>query len=210
MRFLLFLAVSGTARIAAQELSKEVQAVYDACLRMRSAIEAGSATALRAAGKAFKLCEVRDFGNLRCMTRPSLSLDGHFVFDDVFVDSLVAGLDVYRFSQRYADAGIQRGVMNNGKVCVKNGAVRKDSRVKYSFTSKKIQELVVVTEPGGMVSLRVFDKTNGRWYNDTEKVNAGKAVRVLVMELPEEKRNLLELEIINRSRKDISFVIISN
>lgn len=196
--------------VSAQELSGEVQEVYDICLRMRSAVETGSNTALKAAGKALAGCDVRNFGVLRCETVVPLSVDGHFVFDEVFVDSLVAGRDVYRFSRRYAENQEKRGVSGSGGVLVKNAAVRADSSVRYSFPSKGRQELAVVTEPGGMVTLRVYDKSNGKWYNDTEDVNAGRASRFLVIDLPDDKRNLLELEILNRSGKDISFVILSN
>ena len=196
--------------VSAQELSGEMQEVYDICLRMRSAVETGSNTALKAAGKALAECNVRNFSTLRDIGSEQLSIDGHFVFDEVFVDSLVAGRDVYRFSRRYAENQEMRGVSGSGGVFVKNAAVRADSSVRYSFPSKGRQELAVVTEPGGMVTLRVYDKSNGKWYNDTEDVNAGRASRIMVIDLPDDKRNLLELEIVNRSGKDISFVILSN
>ena len=98
----------------------------------------------------------------------------------------------------------------SGSVFLKNAAVRAESSVRYSFPSKGRQELAVVTEPGGMVTLRVYDKSNGKWYNDAEDVNAGRASRIMVIDLPDDKCNLLELEIVNRSGKDISFVIIGN
>lgn len=196
--------------VSAQELSGKVREVYDICLRMRSAVETGSNTALKAAGKAMAECDVSNFSTLRGIGSESLSVDGHFVFDEVFVDSLVAGRDVYRFSRRYADDQEKRGVSGSGSVFLKNAAVRAESSVRYSFPSKGRQELAVVTEPGGMVTLRVYDKSNGKWYNDTEDVNVGRASRIMVIDLPDDKCNLLELEIVNRSGKDISFVIIGN
>lgn len=46
-------------RAAAQQLSAEMQAVYDTCLQMRSSIGAGSLSGLRVAGKAFKACRTQ-------------------------------------------------------------------------------------------------------------------------------------------------------
>lgn len=206
----LLLVVTLCWKMSAQELSGDVRSVYDICLRMRSAIEVGSNTALKAAGKALAECNVGNFGTLRSIGQEPLSIDGHFVFDNVFVDSLVAGRNVYRFSKKYAEEQAKRGVSGGGDVLIKNAAVSAESSVRYSFPSKGRQELAVVTEPGGLVTLRVYDKSNGKWYNDTEDVNAGRASRFMVIDLLDDKRNLLELEIINRSGKDISFVIIGN
>lgn len=197
-------------KVSGQELSKDMQAVYDACVKMSISIGTGSQTGLQAANTAFKKCDTKDFSSLRCMDHEPLSLDGHFVFDEVFVDSLIAGRNVYKFAQRYASNRTVRGTSSSGKIFSKTGAVRKSSCVKYSFASRGRQELAVVAESGGLITLRVYDKTHDKWYNDTVDVKKGRPSRILVFNLPENERSLLEVKIINTTQNDISFVVISN
>lgn len=193
--------------IKAQRLSPQMQAVYDACLQMRSSIGSGNLPGLRAANEAFKLCNSKEFGALRCITQNPLTLDGHFVFDEVFVDSLIDGRKVYEFAQRYADKRRVRGTSSSGTIFDKTCAVKKKSSVKYTLPTKGRQELAIVTESGGLVSLRIHDKTHNKWFNDTDE---GKPSRYKVIDLPKNERSILEIEIINTSDKDISFVILGN
>lgn len=196
--------------VFAQTLSREMKATLEACLQLRTAIETGSMTQLKSANKAFKMCNVNKFVSLRCLDKTSLSLNGHFVFDEVFVDSLIDGRDVYKFAQRYAEIRGERSASSSGKIFAKTCAVKKRSSAKYSFVSRGRQELVVVTEPKGMITLRIYDKTHDKWYNDTKDVKDGQPSRYMVFDLPTGEKSSLEIEIINTSKKDISFVIISN
>ena len=199
-------------RADAQELSPSTQAVYDACLLMRSAINSGNAPGLRMASAALKKCNPKPFKSLRPVVRDSLSLNGHFVFDYEFADSLIAGREVYKFAQRYADRSILRGVSSKKDLCVlyKTCIVRGNASAAFTFTAKGPQELAVVAEPGGLVTLRIHDKTHDVWYNDNKKVKDGLPSRFKVLDLPYTERCTIELEVINTSPNDISFVVISN
>lgn len=201
-----FIQILFLGNVYGQTFSADMQAAYEACLRMRKAIGSGSPTSLKAASDAFAACETKPFDVLRCLTPDPLPLDGHFVFDEAFVGDLIKGRDVYKFAQRYA----KRGTSSNGRIFDKTCAVRGLSSVKYSFPSKGLQELAIITEPGGLVTLRIYDKTNDKWYNDTEDVKTGRESRCMIINLPENKRSVLEIEIINTIDKDISFVILAN
>lgn len=207
---LLALTLVQVMTISAQQLSEDIQKVYDACMSLREAISAGNTSGLRAANKKLKDCAVNPFSSLRCADENPLSLDSHFVFDEVFVDSLIAGRDVYKFAQRYAEVRGVRGASSSGKVFTKTCAVRKSSSTKLTFVSRGHQELAVVTEPGGMVTLRIHDKTNDKWYNDTKNVKKGQSTRTFVFDLPTSARTTLEVEVKNSGKKDCSFVVISN
>ena len=195
----------------AQTLSPKMQTVFDACVQMQSAIKAGNTAVLRTASATLKECKVKDFSSFTPIDENPLSLDGHFVFDYEFADSLIAGREVYKFAQRYADLSTVRGITSTpDQVYTKTCAIKGKSSAKYTFYSTGTQELAVVAEPGGMVTLRVNDLTHYTWYNDTKKVKKGQPSRILVFDLPTDKRSKLEVEVINRSKKDISFVVISN
>lgn len=206
-----------TIAVSAQQLSQQMQNVYDACMSMREAISAGNTSGLRAANKKLKDCAVNPFTSLRYVDENPLSLDGHFVFDEVFVDSLIDGRDVYKFAQRYATPRGVRGASSSGKIFTKTCTVKKSSSTKLTFTSRGHQELAVVAEPGskgqeteGMITLRIHDKTHDTWYNDTKQVKKGQPSRTFIFDLPTNTNTVLELEVINCGKKDISFVVISN
>lgn len=195
-------------------VSPKMRAVYDACLNLRAAIKAGSTAALRTANTALKACDTSPFASLRATDTSGPTLDGHFIFDQVFVDSLIEGRDVYRFAQRYAESRSVRGTTSAGKIYTKNAAVKAHSSVKFTFRSRDHQELAVVTEPGATdrdaaITLRVHDLTHDQWYNDTRDIKRGQPSRLLSFDLPSDPCKL-ELEVINCGNKDISFVVISN
>lgn len=198
------------SNVYSQTLSPDVQAVFDACVSLRAAIGSGNTTSLKSANTVLKRCDTQVFSSLRCKSEKPLSLEGHFVFQTDFVDSLIAGRNVYKFAQRYAEPRSVRGSSSSGKVFVKNCAVRGHQTETFTFTGRGHQELAVVTEPGGQLTLRIHDKTNDKWYNDTKSVKKGQPTRIIVFELPTETRNSLEVEVINCGKKDISFVMISN
>ena len=204
------LAQISCAKIFAQTLSDDMQQVYDACVEIRSAAGSGSTTALQSANKKLKSADTKYFGTLRCLDTKAMNLDGHLVFDFEFVDSLIVNREVYKFASKYVKRGLRRGASSSGKILIKTCGVKAGASTKHRFVARDKQELAVVTEPGGRVSMRIHDKTNDKWYNDTKDFKQGRETRIAVFNLPKETKNTIEVEIINTTDKDISFVIISN
>ena len=209
-RILLFIVILSLSILAKAQPTPEVQAAIDACLSLHVAVGAGSNEGLKQANKALKACEVQPFNKLRCREEQQPSLKGHFVFEPEFVDSLIQDRKVYKFAQQYADRSAQRATSSSGKVFAKTCMVKGKKSTTYTLVAKGTQYVAVVTEPKGLVTLRIHDKTNDKWYNDTDDVNIGRFSRVLTLDLPKDKNSLLEIEIINTSKKNISFVIIGN
>lgn len=208
--WLVILPLLFLGRANAQSLSPDVQAVVDACMQMRAAVGSGSATGLRQANKELKESGVQLFRILHLISEDSLSFDRHFVFDPYFVDSLLANRQVYRFAQQYVDSSRQRATSSSGKVFMDNAVVGGKKSVRYSLAPKGRQEIAVVTEPKGRVTLRIRDKTRNLWYNDTVDVTAGQPCRIQIIDLPREKVCTLEIEIINTRNRTTSFAIIGN
>ena len=195
------------------EVLKGYSTLLTTCLSIRSALENENKAELILANTALKSCEAKThFASLRCRDDNILSLDGHFVYDEIFIDSIIAGKSVYRYAEKYALERSSRGSSYTGTALMINKAVRKSSTSKYTFASKGHQELAVITEPGGMITLKIHvtnsDGLDIR-FDDTKDVIKGQPYRVFSFDLPN-KRNNVELEIINCSKKDISFVILSN
>lgn len=193
----------------AQDFSDKFNMVYQACLDLRAASVTGSTSLMKSAGAELKDAQPRYFSTLKCLDEVKLSLNGHFVFDYEFVDSLVVNKKVYSFAQGYAERGAKRSVSNKGKVFMKTCCVGPFSSSRYSFVSQGRQELAVVAEGDGLINLMVYDTTNKVWYNDDKDFNTGMSSRTRVFDILSGNA-LLEIEIINKTDKEISFVVISN
>ena len=204
---LAFLSAVVSVSLFAQELSEEVQAVTDACNAMRTAIYTGSMPALQAASESLKQCDSRYFGTLKRLDNGKQSLDWHFVFEPAFADSLIAGRDVYRFAQRYAQLRNSRSVGQKAKVLYATHVVDAGTSAKFSFPSRGRQELVVITEPEGLVTLRVHDTRHDRWYNDNVDETAGRPVRILVFDLPEKEIEGFRLSLESSCQRSFSQAI---
>lgn len=190
-------------------MSLDMKNAYDACVAIRSAVESGSNQNLLLANNIFKKYDTTPFSSLRNLDNKILSLDGHFIFNTDFIDSLIAGKNVYPYAQKFSIELVRRGQFANGSILLKNCIVGKGSSSRYQFASKGHQELAIVTEPGGTITLQIHDKTNDKWYRDTRNVRKGMTTRFLSFDSGD-KRVILEIEVINTSDKDISFVLLSN
>ncbi len=208
-RILLLIAILFVGIHAKAQPTPEVQAAIDAYLALRAAVGTGSTEGLKQANKVVRACDVQPFNKLRCRDEQP-SLKGHFVFEPEFVDSLIQNRKVYKFAQQYADQSAQRATSSSGKVFAKTCMVKGKKSTTYTLVAKGTQYIAVVTEPKGLVTLRIHDKTNDKWYNDTDDVNIGRPSRIQTIDLPKDKNCLLEIEINNTSKKDVSFVIIGN
>lgn len=208
LRHLAALLLLLPAAAMAQSLSADTKAVMEACQQMANSVGSGSLPALRTASRAYRQCRTRYFAALKPVGTEA-ELNGHFVFDHEFADSLVAGRKVYQFARRYASIPSTRAI-GTGRIFTRTCAVAARQTARYTFIAKNSQELAVVAEPGGKVTLRVHDKTHNKWYNDTVDVKKGRQSRTLVFDLPSNSSSQLELQVINCSRKPISFVVISN
>lgn len=194
--------------IEAQNLSPKIQQTYDACVQIREAI--GSVPELKIANERLKECETQPFTSLRITGDDYPTLDNHLVFDYEFIDSLIVNRKVYKFAQQYAERSLKRGKSNIAVdvVYTRTCTVKGNSSVKLLYVDRGHQEIAVVTEPQGKVTLRINDKTHNKWYNDNVDETIGRESRFQIFDLPTSERSTIEIEVINLHDKDISFVVI--
>lgn len=211
MKHLLFVVLAFCCSMTtfAQDFSDEFRKVYESCMSLRSASVSGSTALMKSACAELKASDPGYFSILKCLDRTKPSLNGHFIFDYEFVDSLIVNKKVYSFAQGYSERMEKRESSSNDQVLMKTCCVGASSSSRYSFIAQGHQELAVVTEAGGLVNLRVYDATNGRWYNDDQDQNVGHPSRTRIFELSG-GNVILEIEVINKTDNDVSFVIISN
>ena len=191
-----------------QELSSEVRAVYEACLSLRAAAY-GSEIQLSNANERLKDCSFGYFGTFSRIDRESVSLNGHFIFDTEVVDSLIENRKVFEFAQRYHEKRRGSARISDAKVLTRNNCVKAKGTAKFRFLSNGRQELVLVTEPNGMVNMKVYDCMNNIWHNDDDALDTGKPHHVRIFDIPGGNTQI-EVEVINKTDKDVSFVVITN
>ena len=201
----------------AQDVSTDnmqIQAVIDACISMRDAVAAGDTAAIRQSARNLRTAGATSFTSLRCKDDSIASLNGHLVFDGAFADSLATGnTAVYDKADDMNRSTAHRGQTTDGSYLTKTCFVKAGKSTKWTFASKGHQELAVVAEAGGLVTMKIRVTNSAgldKRFDDTKQVKKGLSQRKTSFELPTDRRNTVELEVVNCGKKDCSFVVISN
>ena len=197
--------------VDADDLS--IQAAIDACVSMRDAAAASDYAAIQQSAENLRACGATYFDGLKSSDTVEGSLNGHLVFNEAFADSLAASDDAYDKADDINRTVTTRGQTADGSILTKTCFVKAGQSTKYSFSSRGRQELAVVAEAGGLVTMRVHVTNSAgldKRYDDTEDVRKGRPQRKTVFSLPSDRRNTVEVEVVNCGSKDISFVVISN
>jgi hypothetical protein len=218
MRKILFIGICALGVLTAysQETytdSLSIDAAFNACIAMRNAVANNDSVAIRKSANALKTAGTTIFNSLRCRDDSIASLNGHLIFDEAFADSLAEGKDVFQKADDMNRSTAHRGQTADGSILTKTCFVKAGKSTKYSFASKGHQELAVVAEAGGLVTMKIHvTNTAGldKRFDDTKNVKKGMPQRKTSFELPKDKKNTVELEIVNCGKKDCSFVVISN
>ncbi len=214
--FISLLTVLGILTVSAQDQVDEslsIDATINACIAMRDAVANNDSAAIKQSAKDLKAAGTTSFNSLRCKDDSIASLNGHLVFDEAFADSIAEGKDVYGKADDLTRSTAHRGQTADGSILTKTCFVKAGKSTKYTFASKGHQELAVVAEAGGLVTMKVHVTNSAgldKRFDDTKNVKKGMPQRKTVFKLPSDRRNTVELEIINCGNKDCSFVVISN
>lgn len=210
--FSVFCALNISAQEATENMG--IQVVMNACIALRDAVEAGDTVAIRKSAEDLRAAGTVSFNSLRCKDEYVASLDGHLVFDEAFADSLASGnTSVYSKANALHKSSAYRGQTADGSYLTKTCMVKAGQSTKYTFSSKGHQELAIVAEAGGLVTMKIRVTNSAgldRRYDDTKNVKTGLPQRKTSFDLPVNRMNIVELEIINCGNKDCSFVVISN
>lgn len=215
-RVILFLLVTCFSVVKAQEIetdSMNIDVVFEACVAMQESIEKNDTTALVEAAARLENSGVASFTSLRCKDDTIHSLKGHFVFNEAFVASLVAGKDSYSNADNINRSTTHRGQTTDGSILTKTCFVKAGESTRYTFASRGRQELGIIAEPGGRLYVRVHVTNRSGLdarYNDDKNAVTGTRRYRKAFDLPMSQRNTVELEVINKGDSDTSFVVISN
>lgn len=208
--FAVLYALASYAQTEADD-SARVQAVVDALLTMRDAAASNDTAALRRSAEALRACEVAEFRLLKCKDDSVIPLDGHLLFNEDFADSLAADRDVISRSEALRTTTGRRSATSANAVLTKTHCVKARQSCLFTFNATGSHIIHVVAEAGGRVSLKIHARNSSGFdkrFDDTTDVHPGRAHRKTTLRLPPSPASRVSLEVVNRSNKDISFVIV--
>lgn len=186
---------------------------YYACMAIRTAIENSRMEELQNAINELSSYTIASFTSLRTIdSDSSVSFNGHFIYNVDFLNAYVNNKNVIKNTQEYVNKSIRSGQTTSG-ILMRNGIVKAGKSVRYRFSSRGHQELGIVTEPGGLITTKVHASNSSgydNWFNDNKDIKKGRPYRIVSFDLAKDKRHTVEIEVINCTNKDVSFVVISN
>lgn len=196
------------------EETVSIDEVMNACISLRDAVETYDTTAIHQSADVLRALKTIEFIGLYCKDDTVASLNGHLVFDENFADSLAKDKNAYQHAEEILQESIEhRGQNPDGSIKTKTCFVKAGETTTHSFRAKGYQELAVVAEAGGLVTMKIHVTNNAGLdvrHDDTKDVVRGRPHRRTSFDLPSDRSNFVELKVINCCNKDISFVVISN
>ena len=155
-----------------------------------------------------------NFSTLRTTLDDSYSYNGHMIFDYAFLSDLgKIGKTLYQQSDTYLRNIKNKEQVQPSSILVKTCYVKRNSTGTYKFASRGEQELAIVAEYGGLVSVRVHVtniKGYDTWYGDNTDNSNGEAFKYISFVSPDQTRCSVTLEVTNCTNKDITIAVISN
>ena len=191
----------------------QLKPVYEAVIALRDAIAAKDTFGIRKAANELQ-GRTSYFSSLR-NADDSNSVPSNIIYREKNskTDSIISNMDKNLLSDIIDKSNIRGGQTADNSLLTKTGFVKAGQSTKYTFASKGHQEIAVVAEPGGLITLRIHVTNSAgldKRYDDTIDVKKGRQQRSASFDLPSDRRNVVELEVVNCIQKNISFVVISN
>lgn len=208
---ILFLAL-GMAFAVKGQLSEEMERAVGICKSISDAVYGSSTAPLKAANRGFKSANIIEFGFLRLEKGNSeMDIDGHLLFDEEFIDSLIVNRKVIAFSKKYNEKRRNRASAGKkGSIQLSTKALGAGQKAVWKTFNRDIAEYALVAEPNGLFTMTIRDDKGNVLYAETKDNKKGAPVRRARLELPSGKRTNLLIEVVNRGDRDASFALLGN
>lgn len=195
----------------AQTLSRSMESAIAACQGVSQAIGNSSTAPLKAANKVLKAADIVNFGDLSLKKGKDLDVNGHLIFDEEFLDSLIVNRKVLAFSSRYAKKRSHRGSTGvEGRIRMTTKALKAGQSATWKTVNKGTAEFAVVAEPGGLLTMTIRNEKGKVLYAETVRNKQGAPMRKAQLKLPENESTTLLIEVVNHATTDTSFAILKN
>lgn len=205
----------GDISLSMSEEFSSIRNVFELFIKIQELAASQKYTQLADYAEVFNNYNLQNFPSLRLVKGEVVSLNGHFIYNEEFFRLSSKGVQYMyadKCNQKANIIGNKRQI-NENSVLYKNYGVIADSSLIFSFPSRKSQEIAVVAEPGGMVSVKIHitnKKGLDEWYITDSNFKKGEPYRKISFNIPDDVINNVEIEVVNCTNKDISFVLLSN
>lgn len=143
----------------AQTLSAPMEKAISACQSLSAAIGFASTSPLSAANMQLKSADIVDFADIVLVKGKEMNVNGHFIFDEVFVDSLIVNKKVMSFSRQYlVDRASRSSTGVDGRICMTTKGLKAGKSAIWKTVNRDVAEFAIVTEPDGMLTMTIRDK----------------------------------------------------
>ncbi len=208
-KFLTSLMMCAMLHAAAAEPA-DVATVATACEAVAEAYAKGSTVQLRSAANTLRSLAIEHPTLLNQTGGRKLSLDNHYIFDEVFIDSLITNRAVISFAREYARRREnKRGSGHLGQaVYLKNMIVAAGDTLKIRTAVRGAKNFAVVAEPGGLLTLQIRDIKGLPLYSERDRAKTGAQSRRAKVAFESGEAQAVELLIVNCGEHDSSFALI--
>ena len=207
--FILLISIGYHAN--AQTLSEPMETAVEICKNLSNAIRTSSTAALKAENNRLKTADIIEFNALRLESGEEINLNGHFLFDEVFIDSLIQNRKIIEFASIYAKKRSTRSSSGvNGRILLTTKGIKAGKSTVWKTVNRGYAEYATIAEPEGLFTMTIRDKEGKTLYVETHNNKKGDTIRKAKMDLPTGKMTILFIEITNHGKKDASFAILSN
>ena len=189
--------------------------VFDEVVRLfcslREAYGSRDTQLLSKINEELKKYEVSYIQGIDCISNDEPSLEGHLIFDTEYIDYLIQSIPAANFEKYYKQYKSVRGAVDATAICTKTFAVRAYGKTRLKYCDYGgWSEFAIITEPGGLVNVVIRNKTLGTTRELNENTGKGSPLCQFPQIYEEGKFNEVEIDVINCTDKDISFVVVSS
>ena len=189
-----------------------IDKAFNYFLKVREVVNTGCLSQLSYYTNSFDKYGLTIFPSLKIVKGDTISLN--FIYNEEFIklcmrDGIYPDADICNKNAEKSN----KGQIQDQFALYRNLALKAKSSLTLSFPSRGYQEIAVIAEPGGLVSLMIHvtnQKGLDEWHISTNNFNTGEPYRKVPLKLPTDIRNIVEINVSNCTDKDISFVLLSN
>lgn len=182
------------------------------CTKISKAIDPlnTSVDQLRQANAELKNAKIENFSDLRIDKGTDISVDGHFIFDEKFIDSVIVNRKIISISSIYA-RNRNRGCSSStkGRIKMTTKALKAGQTCVWKTVNKDNPEFALIAEPTGLFTMTIRDEKGKTLYAETRNHKKGDSIRKAKLKLPDVATKIL-IEVKNCGDNDASFALLSD
>ncbi|MDE7381841.1 MAG: hypothetical protein K2N03_06935 [Muribaculaceae bacterium] len=183
---ILSIFISLSASLFAVTLSKEMEEAVDICKSISDGFLTYDLAKIKNGNERLKKIGINDWSTLHLSKGKELNINGHLLFDEVFLDSIIKNHKHIVFAQKYLKQRGVRGVSSGRKSKIKmtTKGLPAGGAASWKASGSNSAEIALVAEPRGLLTMTIRDEKGKSLFTETVKNKKGDSVRKIKVTLP--------------------------